>query len=131
METSEEVVETGGYEDVVELIAAAEADEELPRASRDLVKKVHIVLEGAVLRKKTIDSSLAKRVLKVIRALLPSSLKEILQEQTVEKLAEIFDALFRPEKQTGATLAVLKDVLISVEDLCDTKEGTRNVKVCL
>jgi hypothetical protein len=34
------------YEDVVNLIAAAEADEELPRVSRELLKKVHTVLEG-------------------------------------------------------------------------------------
>ncbi|GAQ80879.1 hypothetical protein KFL_000650120 [Klebsormidium nitens] len=130
MESSGEDVETGGYEDVVELIAAAEADEELPRASRDLVKKVHIVLEGAVLRKRSIDASLAKRVLKVIRALLPSSLREVLEEETVEKLGDIFDALFRPEKQTGTTFAVLGDVLYTVEDLCDTKEGREKCGPC-
>ena len=126
MESGEDV-KTGGYEDVVELIAAAEADEELPRASRELVKKVHTVLEGAVLRKKNVDSSLAKRVLKVIRSLCHSSLTELLEEQTVEKLGEVFDALLVPEKQNGATFAVLRDVLFSIEDLSDTKRGKRKI----
>lgn len=126
METaSEDNTKMGAYEDVVELIAAAEANEELPNASRELVKKVHTVLEGAVLRKRKVDSSLAKRVLKVIRGLCHSSLKELLEEQTVDKLGEVFDALFVPEKQNGATFAVLRDVLFTIEDLSDSKEGNR------
>lgn len=62
-------------------------------------------------------------MLKVIRALRYYSLTELLEEETVEKLAELYDALFRAEKQNSATLTVLKGILYCVEDLSDTKEG--------
>jgi hypothetical protein len=82
-----------------------------------------LLVTQAVLRKKKIDCSLAKRVLKVIGALRSSSLTELLEEETVEKLAELYDALFMAEKQNSATLTVLKGILYCVEDLSDTKEG--------